>query len=96
MKNFVIIIAVALTVGGCKSSQSTGANPALKSERDYAVNSEARAQDLSRTGQASNITEARAQAAAEANQEWAAAAKAKEGKKTQENFEKKLSKLGRD
>lgn len=96
MKTFIIIAAVALTVAGCRSPKSSSENPALRSERQYAENSEARAQDLYRTGQASSISAARAQAAGEANTEWAAAAKAAERKQKQEKFEKDLSKMDRD
>jgi hypothetical protein len=56
------------------------------------VQSEARAQDLFKTGQASSIEAARAQAAAEANQAWYAAAKAKERRAEQEKFEKDFKK----
>jgi hypothetical protein len=96
MKTFIIIAAVALSAAACRSSKSSGENPALRLERDYAEKSEAHAQDLYRTGQAPSLSEARAQAAGEANAEWAAAAKTVERKQKQEKFEKDLSKINRD
>src|SRR4051794_39717619 len=80
-------------IAGCHSSRPTveRASPA-RSERQYAEASEARAQDLYKTGQVSSIGEARAQAAGEANQQWYAAAKARERQADQEKFEKDFKK----
>lgn len=89
----VFVIAVSTVLAGCHSSRPTSASASdVRSEREYAVQSEARAQDLYRTGQASSIEEARTQAAAEANQQWYAAAKAKERRDQQEKFEKDFKK----
>ena len=92
MKTFVALALIALFGFGCQNLPRARSNPALKSERQYAVDREGRAQDLYRTGQASSISQARSQAASEANAEWAAAAKAAERRKKQEGFEKDLTK----
>lgn len=92
MKIHALLSIVAIVASGCRTVPRAGNNPALKSERQYAVDSEARAQDLYHTGQASSLFEARAQAVSEANAQWAAAAKAAEQRKKQEKFEKELSK----
>src|SRR5688572_778243 len=92
MKIQALLSVVVMVAAGCRTLPRAGNNPALKSERQYAVDSEARAQDLYHTGQASSLSEARAQAASEANAQWAAAAKAAEQRKKQEKFEKDLSK----
>jgi len=96
MKTLIIITAALAATGGCRSPRSSSGNPALKSERQYATDSEARAQDLYRTGQASSIAEARAQAVGEANAAWAAATKAAENRKKQEKLEKDFAKTNRD
>jgi hypothetical protein len=93
MKTYIAIVAAVLTVTGCGTPQPSSGNPALKSEREYAESSEARAQNLYRTGQASSISEARARAAGDAHNEWAAAAKATQRKQRQEKFEKDLSEM---
>jgi multidrug efflux pump subunit AcrA (membrane-fusion protein) len=80
---------------GCNSTKKTGDVSALRSERDYAAGTEAAAQELYKTGQASSLTDARSQAAAAANQEWARAAKTAERKQTQDNFESELAKMDR-
>jgi len=78
---------------GCHSSRPTAANASpARSERQYAEETEARAQDLYKTGQVASIAEARAQAASEANQQWYAAAKARERQADQEKFEKDFKK----
>lgn len=96
MKILIILGATALVMCGCRSPSLGQGNPALRSERDYAEKSEARAQNLYRTGQASSISEARARAVGETNTEWAAAAKATERKQTQGRLESDLSKMNRD
>ena len=95
--NAPIRLGALLLCGGllasCRSNPaSPTASSDLRSEREYAVQSEARAQDLYKTGQASSIEAARAQAAAEANQQWYAAAKAKERRADQEKFEEDFKK----
>ena len=92
MKLHVILVATAMLGSGCHNRSGTGSHPALKSERQYAVDSEARAQDLYQTGQASSLSQARSLAAAEANVQWAVAAKAAEQNKKQGAFERDLKK----
>gem|GEM_PF-5792061 len=96
MKALITMVAVALMACGCRSPRSSSENPPLRSEREYAENREARAQNLYRTGQASSLSEARLQAAGEMNNEWAAAARAAERNAKQEKFEKDLSQIERD
>jgi hypothetical protein len=96
MKILIILGATALVACGCRSPSLSQGNPALRSEREYTEKSEARAQNLYRTGQASRISEARARAVGETNTEWAAAAKATERKQTQGRLETDLSKMNRD
>jgi hypothetical protein len=67
VRTLIVTMAAVLAVAGCRSVKSSRANPALKSERQYAENAEARAQDLYRIGQTSSLSAARAQAAGEAN-----------------------------
>jgi hypothetical protein len=88
-----IAIAIALlsTACGCQNMHGSWENPALRSERGYAEAGEARAQALARTGQASSLSDARAQAGSELNAEWAAAAKSAERRAGQQAFEKDLS-----
>ena len=85
------IIFIVLTVG-CVSSKNEHTSSTLRSEREYRVGSEALAQDLYKTGQAPNIQQARAEAAAAANEEWARAAKAAKKNGAQKEFERKLKK----
>lgn len=75
-------------------SKHTASNtaPGPRSERQYAEQREARAIDLYKTGQAASIEEARAEAAQETNQQWYAAAKARERQAHQEKFEKDFKK----
>ena len=96
MKTLIIFVAIALTLGGCKTPTTSEAAPPLRSEREYAERNEAVAQSLHKTGQASSIEGARAEAAAASNEEWAAAAKAAEQKQSQDKFEKDLSKMKPD
>lgn len=95
MKTF-IIITVALAFGGCKSTKTSEGTPPLRSEREYAERNEAVAQDLYKNGQATSIEAARAQANATSNQEWAAAAKAAQQKRSQEKITKGLDKVKRE
>jgi len=92
----IVVVAVAVTTAGCSSMKPSSGRTGLKSERQYAEDSEARAQDLYRTGQAATISEARAQAAGEANADWAAAAKAAERKHREDKMDKDLSRMVRD
>ncbi|MES1194332.1 MAG: hypothetical protein ABUL65_00470 [Opitutus sp.] len=95
MKTAVWLFGLLLCglLAACHSPHPASANaPALRSERQYAEQSEARAQDLYKTGQVTSIEEARAQAAAEANQQWYAAAKARERQADQEKFEQDFKK----
>jgi len=96
MKTLIIVGFIALALCGCKSPKTTEAAPPVKSEREYAERTEAVAQELYKTGQAPSIDAARAQANADANQEWAAAAKAAQKKKSEEKISKDLDKMKRD
>jgi len=87
----LIVIGLIVVASGCQNVRSTQDSPPIRSEREYAQNSEARAQSLYRSGEASSIPEARVRAAAEANREWAAAATAAERTSKQGQFEKQLS-----
>ena len=89
------ILVFAVSLSGCASSKESGDTAGVRSEREYAVRSEAMAQDLYRTGQAPSIEAARAQATAAASQEWARAAKATERKQSQEKLENDLAKMDR-
>ncbi|MES2692993.1 MAG: hypothetical protein V4773_05930 [Verrucomicrobiota bacterium] len=93
MKTFMLVAVAALLGSGCASSKATRENVPLKSEREYAEASAARAADLYRTGQATSPAEARLRAAGEANQAWAAAAKTAESKAQQAQFDKELAGL---
>jgi hypothetical protein len=95
MKSLVRLFGflIGALLAACHSPQTSSAGgPALRSERQYAEQSEARAQDLYKTGQVATIGEARAQAAGEANAQWHAAAKARERQEHQEKFEKDFRK----
>ncbi len=94
MKALIILVS-AVSLAGCANLKKSGNTAAVRSEREYAVASEALAQDLYKTGQAPSIEAARAQATAAASREWARAAKATERKQSQENFEKDLAKMDR-
>ena len=95
MKALTLLI-FAVSLAGCASSKKSGDTAKARSEREYAVASEALAQDLYKTGQAPSIEAARAQATAAASQEWARAAKATERKQGQKKLEKDLAKMDRN
>jgi hypothetical protein len=86
------LLLCALLAACHSPHQASAGAPALRSEREYAEQTEGRAQDLYKTGQASSIADARAQAAGEANQQWYAAAKARERQADQDKFEKDFKK----
>jgi phage I-like protein len=96
MKILIIAGTVALALCGCKSLKTAEATPPLRSEREYAERTEALAQELYKTGQAPSIEAARAQANADSNQEWAAAARAAQKKQSDEKMTKDLGKMKRD
>ena len=96
MKTLIIVGSIALALCGCKGPKTTEAAPLVRSEREYAERTEALAQELYKTGQAPSIDAARAQAKADANQEWAAAAKAAQKKQRKEKILKDLDKIKRD
>ena len=95
MKTLIIVGSTALALCGCKSPKITETAPLVRSEREYAERTEALGQELYKTGQASSIDAARAQAKADANQEWAAAAKAAQKKQREEKMSKDLDKMKR-
>lgn len=88
----VLLLVVALFTACHSPRATTRGAPPLRSEREYAAQSEDRAQDLYKTGQAATIEDARAQAFGEASQQWYAAAKAKARQADQEKFEKDFRK----
>lgn len=91
----LIIMVFTVSLTGCAHFEKSGNTTAVRSEREYAIASEALAQELYKTGQAPSIEAARAQATAAASREWARAAKATERKQSQEKFEKDLAKMDR-
>ena len=82
-----------ITLTGCANRTTSRSGSPLMSERQYAVQSEAIARDLYKTGQAPTLGDARADAVAIVNQEWAAASRNAARKKSQEKFVKELNKL---
>ena len=95
MKILIAATAVVFSLSGCNGPKTSKAT-SLRSEREYAVNAEAQAQDLSKTGQATSIQDARSQAAMSANQEWAAAAKAAQKTRNEEKITSELDKMKKD